>query len=67
MQKKAKRFVYKADGTPGPTAYDPKIRSKKCVKLDPRPIPGKGRLYVCRVPYSIKFTQTHLTFVKVKL
>lgn len=52
MQNKAKRFVYKVDDTPGPMAYDPKIRTKKCPKLDPTPIPGKGKLYMCRVPYS---------------
>lgn len=53
MQNRAKRFVYKADNTPGPTAYDPKIRTKKCPRLDPTPIPGKGKLYMCRVPYSV--------------
>lgn len=52
MRNKAKRFIYKNDGTPGPTAYDPKIRTKKCPKLDPTPIAGKGKLYMCRVPYS---------------
>lgn len=52
MQNRAKRFVYKADDTPGPMAYDPKIMTKKCPKLDPTPIPGKGKLYMCRMPYS---------------
>lgn len=52
MKNKAKRFVYKASDTPGPMAYDPKIRSKKCPKIDPTPISGKGKLYMCRVPYS---------------
>lgn len=53
MQNRAKRFVYKSDGIPGPTAYDPKIRTKKCPKMDPTPIPGKGKVYMCRVPYSL--------------
>lgn len=52
MQNKAKRFVYKVDDIPGPTAYDPKIQTKKSPKFDPTPIPGKGKLYVCRVPYT---------------
>lgn len=53
MRNKAERFVYKCDDTPGPTVYKPKVMTRKCLKLDPTPIPGKGKLYMCRVPYTV--------------
>lgn len=37
---------------PGPADYDPKKPAKKTPRLDPTPIPGKGRLYMCRTPYT---------------
>ncbi|KAJ8958928.1 hypothetical protein NQ318_019698 [Aromia moschata] len=48
---RAQRFVYQESDTPGPSDYDAK--PPKCVQVDPRPIPGKGRLYACRVPFTI--------------
>ncbi|KAJ8977156.1 hypothetical protein NQ317_015479 [Molorchus minor] len=49
---KAERFIYDDSCTPGPANYNAKL--PKCNRIDPTPIPGKGRLYACRVPYTIQ-------------
>lgn len=53
MRNKALRFGYKKeDDTPGPADYDPKIRTRKTPRPDLTVPPGKGRLYVCKTPYT---------------
>lgn len=51
LRNKAQRFVYKGADTPGPTDYDVKT-SGKCKLIDPTPIPGMGKLYLCKVPMT---------------
>ncbi|KAK9870626.1 hypothetical protein WA026_008188 [Henosepilachna vigintioctopunctata] len=52
LQNKAKRFVYKISDTPPPGTYNPKIPEKRKQPSNVVP-PGKGRIYYCRVPYSL--------------
>lgn len=52
MKSKAKRFVYKESDTPGPADYDVK-KPAKCKFIDQTPIPGMGKLYVCKVPLTV--------------
>nr|XP_023024471.1 sperm-tail PG-rich repeat-containing protein 2-like [Leptinotarsa decemlineata] len=49
----AERFVSTINDNPGPGEYDPK--RPKCSSDISRPI-GRGRLYVCRMPYTLKGT-----------
>lgn len=51
MRNKAKRFVYKHSDVPPPGTYDPKIPGKRKPPSSAPP-PGKGRVYLCKVPYS---------------
>lgn len=53
MQNKAERFRHSIEDSPGPADYDPRKPENKKY-LDPTPIPGKGRLYVCRTPYTLQ-------------
>ncbi|KAF5303019.1 hypothetical protein FQR65_LT08348 [Abscondita terminalis] len=46
----AKRSKPNKNNTPGPANYDAKPREKGC-KCSP-PLHGKGRLYLCRVPFT---------------
>lgn len=53
IRNKSQRFVYDPCTGPGPGDYDPKYIEKGC-KVPPPKCHGKGKLYVCRVPYSVK-------------
>ncbi|CAH1118028.1 unnamed protein product [Phaedon cochleariae] len=50
---KAPRFTYSGADSPGPGAYDPEPEPPLCPEGFKRP-PSRGRLYVCRVPYTLK-------------
>ncbi|KAL3281291.1 hypothetical protein HHI36_004504 [Cryptolaemus montrouzieri] len=52
LRNKAKRFVYKFSDVPPPGTYDPKLPGKRKQPSN-EPPPGKGRVYFCKVPYSI--------------
>ncbi|XP_044752621.1 sperm-tail PG-rich repeat-containing protein 2-like [Coccinella septempunctata] len=51
LRNKAKRFVYKHSDVPPPGTYDPKLPGKRKQPSNIPP-PGKGRIYLCNVPYS---------------
>ncbi|XP_045471625.1 sperm-tail PG-rich repeat-containing protein 2-like isoform X2 [Harmonia axyridis] len=51
LRNKAKRFVYKPSDVPPPGTYDPKIPGKRKQPSNVPP-PGKGRIFLCNVPYS---------------
>lgn len=52
MRNKAIRLKYAKGDMPGPADYDPKKIEKGC-KYKPPPCHGKGKLFVCRVPYTV--------------
>ncbi|KAF2881635.1 hypothetical protein ILUMI_24492 [Ignelater luminosus] len=52
LRNKAIRLRYPKGDTPGPADYDPKKIEKGC-KYKPPLCHGKGKLFVCRVPYTV--------------